>query len=445
MADNFETRYTRSADGTNLAYQMSGDGRLDLVFMLGAAVPIDLMADDPGLNRLRKRLAVFSRTVWFENRGLGASGGEPVQSMRGEKFDEDLTAVLADAHFDQVVLVAASAFGALAIAFAAAHPERISALVLVSTYAHYLRDDDHPAGVPVETLEEFANAAASTWGTSANVEILAPSRAGDERFRQWWARSSRLGVSPDQLRDMTLAGFARDVRPLLSSVQAPTLVLHRGGDRYIRADAGRYLGEHIRDAKFVLLPGDDHLAFVGDVDGLVDEIEDFLTGRHQLPEGDVHLATVLFTDIVASTETRARLGPRRWRTLSDEHDAMVRAALRRHQGSEVTTTGDGFMATFDGGTVAVRCALDICRGAESLGLSVRAGVHCGEVEARGTDVTGMAVVIARRVCDLSGPGQVLLSETMHEMITGSDIAAAASGTHVLKGVPGEWQLWAVEN
>lgn len=203
---------------------------------------------------------------------------------------------------------------------------------------------------------------------------------------------------------MTRAAFGRDVRPLLASIQVPTLVIHRQGDRYIRADSGRYLARHIPDAKLMLLPGDDHFLFVGDTDGLVDQIEDFLTGRHQAPEGEVVLAAVLFTDIVGSTERAARLGPRTWRNLLDEHDGIVRAALQQHQGRKIKTIGDGFLASFDGGTRAVRCAMEITQAIESLPLDVRVGIHCGEVEVRGDDVAGTAVTIAKRVCDPCPPG-----------------------------------------
>jgi class 3 adenylate cyclase/pimeloyl-ACP methyl ester carboxylesterase len=441
MADEGHTLYTRSADGTNLTYQVTGAGRLALVFMHGNPVPIDLMWDDPGLTRVRKRLAAFSRTVWFEPRGLGASAGDPVQMATGEHFDEDLIAALDDAGCERVALVAASALGSNAIAFTAAHPDRVSALLLVNTWGYYIRDRECPWGVPAEKLQSFAEVAGSMWGTTSNVDIVAPSRAGDERFRQWWARCSRLGATPEQLRDIHLVSFQRDVRPLLPHIEVPTLVLHRQGDRYIRAGSGRYLAEHIPNAKFVLLPGDDHLCFVGDSDRLVDEIEEFLTGRHQAPEGDLVLATVLFTDIVNSTEQAARVGPREWNQLSGDHDALVRAALQRHGGREIKTLGDGFLATFNSGTQAVRCAADITRGAAQAGLGERIGIHSGEIELRGDDIAGLTVTIAKRICDLAGPGQILISETIKEMLVVSGLSASPHGTHRLKGVPDEWRLW----
>jgi class 3 adenylate cyclase len=227
----------------------------------------------------------------------------------------------------------------------------------------------------------------------------------------------------------------------LASIEVPTLVLHRQDDRYIHAESGRYLAGHIPHAKFVLLPGGDSLVFAGDIDGLVATL---LTGRHQPPEGDAVLTAVLFTDIVRSTEQATALGPRAWRKLSGEHDALVRTALRRHRGREIKTIGDGFLATFDSGMRAVRSAVEISRGASTLGLAVRAGVHAGDVEVRGADVAGLAVTIAKRICDVAGPGQVLVSETIRELTVGSSASVSLEGTHVLKGVPNEWRLWAVQ-
>jgi class 3 adenylate cyclase len=239
---------------------------------------------------------------------------------------------------------------------------------------------------------------------------------------------------------MTRAGFAQDARKLLPSVPVPTLVLHREGDRFIRVGAGRYLAEHIPNAKFVVLPGDDHLFFVGNTDALADEIEEFLTGARSGAEGDVLTMTVLFTDIVASTKRQARVGPREWSRLIDHHDAMVRAALVRHRGREVKTTGDGFLATFDATGRALRCAADILAGAKDLGLDLRAGVHTGEVEVRGDDIAGLTVTIAKRVCDLAGRGEVLVSRTVADAVAGSGIGFLDRGEHELKGVPGTWQL-----
>jgi class 3 adenylate cyclase len=274
--------------------------------------------------------------------------------------------------------------------------------------------------------------------------MAAPSRIADERFRAWFARIGRFAGGPNLIVDIVRAEFEDDVRPLLSSISVPTLVIHREGNRVIQLGAGQYLAEHIPNAKFVVVPGDDHLFFVGDTDAVVDEIEEFLTGGRSGAEGDVVMAAVLFTDIVASTEHQARVGPREWSQLTDHHDAMVRATLSRYRGREVKTTGDGFLATFDATGRALRCAVEILAGAKDMGLDLRAGVHSGDVEVRGDDVAGLAVTIAKRVCDLAGPGQVLLSETVRGHLAGAGIEFANEGERELKGVPGTWRLFSVE-
>jgi class 3 adenylate cyclase/pimeloyl-ACP methyl ester carboxylesterase len=443
MTDAPATRYTRSADGTNLAYQVSGDGPLELVFLTGSPIPLDLLSEDPGFVRVRRRLASFSRTVWFDARGLGASEGDPWDSRAGEIMDADLTAVLDAVGLAQPAVLGGSIRGPTAIHFAATHPERLSALVLVNTYAHYVQEDDYPWGLTRQDVERSVATVKESWGTTVNLEILAPSRVADERFRAWYTRSVRFFMGPNQIAQMTRANFEVDVRPLLASVSVPTLVLHREGDRVFHLGAGRYLAEHIPDAELVVLPGEDHLFFVGDTDGLVDEIEEFLTGARSGADGDVLTMTVLFTDIVASTEHQARIGPGEWSRLTDRHDAMVRAALARHRGHEVKTMGDGFLATFDSTGRALRCAAEILPGAKGIGLDVRAGVHTGEVEVRGTDIAGLAVTIAKRVCDLAVAGEVLVTRTVADVATGSGIEFADRGHHQLKGVPGSWPLCAM--
>ena len=346
--------------------------------------------------------------------------------------------------FQHPAIVGNGQSGPAAIHFSATHPERVSALVLVNTYAHYLKEDDYPWGVPSEMLDRVVTAAKETWGTVAALDLLAPSRLADERFRTWFARSARFSSGPDLMAEVARADFEADMRLLLPSVSCPTLVLHREGNRLIHPGAGRYLAEHIAGAKFVLLPGDDHVVFVGDTDSLVDEIEEFLTGARSGAEGDVLTMTVLFTDMVASTEHQARVGPREWSRLTDHHDAMIRAALSRHRGHEVKTTGDGFLATFDATGRALRCATDVLAAANDIGLELRAGVHTGEVELRGDDIAGLAVTIAKRVCDLAGPGEVLVSSAIPPVVVSSGIDFEDRGDHELNGVPGTWRLFSVE-
>ena len=318
-----ETQYTRSADGTGLAYQVTGDGPLDLLFLPSSAIPVDLMWDDPGWVRIRRRLAAFCRTVWIEPRGFGASEGNPVD-VAGEVVDGDLLAVLDAVGCDRAAVLGSSNFGAYAIHFAATHPERVTHLVLVNTFARYVRADDYPIGLPAGSLETFKANVTQNAATGSDLEIVAPSRVTDQRFRAWWSRSHRLTGGPQQLAEATCASYARDVRALLPSMQRPTLVLHRRGDQAIRVEAGRFLAENIPGAKYVELPGDDNLLFVGDTDALFDEVEEFLTGVRSGGVGDSVLKVMLFTDIVESTQQQARVGQREWSRLTDEHDTLIR-------------------------------------------------------------------------------------------------------------------------
>jgi class 3 adenylate cyclase len=444
MTDIPDTRFTRSADGTLLAYQVSGDGPLEVVFDIATAVPVDLLSEDPGFVRVRRRLSTFSRTLWFDARGTGTSEGDPRDTIPGEIFDADVAALLDAVGFERPVVVAGGVYGPAAIHFSVTHPDRVSALVLFNTYAHFVQEDDYPWGFSRQDLDGRVAAIKEMWATAPSPELIAPSRAADEHFRSWYARSARYTVGPDEIADLVRALYEADLRALLPSVSVPTLVLHREGDRFIQLGAGRYLAEHISNAKFVVIPGEDHLFYVGDTDACVDEIEDFLTGVRSGAEGDVLTMTVLFTDIVASTEHQTRIGQGEWSRLTDRHDAMVRSALAHHRGHEVKTTGDGFLATFDATGRALRCATEILTGAKDIGLNLRAGVHTGEVEVRGNDIAGLAVTIAKRVCDHAGPGQVLVTETVRTNMVGAGIQFEDEGQHELKGVPGTWRLLAVE-
>jgi class 3 adenylate cyclase len=443
VADPSETRYAPSADGTVLAYQESGEGPLDLVFV-HVAPPIDLLSEDPGFIRIRRRLDTFSHTVWFDHRGMGSSEGDPRDSVAGDIFDADLIAVLDAVGFQRPAVIGEGSSGARALHFSATHPERVSALVLLNSFACYRKDNDYPWGFSTKSLDRrVAGVYKERVATVAPLELLAPSRVADQRFRSWFARSARLRGGPNQIGDLVRATFEQDVRTLLPAISVPTLVLHREANRWIEVGAGRYMAEHIPAATFVLLPGDDHMFFVGDTDAVADEIEEFLTGVRSGAEGEVMLVAVLFTDIVASTQHQAEVGQRAWSRLSDHHDALVRAALTRHRGHEVKTTGDGFLATFDAAGRALRCATEVVAGAKDIGIDLRAGVHTGEVEIRGDDLGGLAVTIAKRVCDLAGRGQVLVSETVRAHMVGAGIEFEDRGEHELKGVPGTWRVYEV--
>jgi class 3 adenylate cyclase/pimeloyl-ACP methyl ester carboxylesterase len=437
------TRYAAAPDGVSVAYQVWGSGPLNVVLPTELGVPIDLLWETPAFVRVARRLERFCRVVLLELRGIGASGGDYLDSVIEEIGDGDLEAVMDASECAQAVLVGSTNGGPVVIQFAVRHPDRVTALILVNTYAHYIIEHDYPYGFSLQVLDDYAAQIRQHWSTGEALHTVAPSKVGDDTFLAWWTRSQRLGVGPDQSVAVGRAAVARDVRPLLAKLSVPTLVLHRRGSRYIHVGAGRYLAEHIPDAKYVELSGEDQLFFVGDTDGLVDEIEEFLTGVRPGAEGDVATATILFTDIVASTEHQAQVGPRGWSQLTDHHDAMVRTALLRHQGREVRTTGDGFLATFGATGRAIHCAAEILASAKDIGLDLRAGVHTGEVERRGDDIAGLAVNIAKRVCDLAGPGQVLVSETVRGHMVGSGIVFDDGGEHQLKGVPGTWRLFTV--
>jgi class 3 adenylate cyclase len=442
VTDAPETHHSRSADGTSLIYRVSGDGPIDLVW-LDIGLPVELLWEAPGFFRIAKRLGRFTRCIWVTTGGWGASGGDRSDSFDLEVSTADIVAVLDAVGSERAALVGWSTVSPRAIHFSATHPERVSALVLIDGCAHYVREPDYPWGYPRENLDRIAQSLMAEWSTAQDLETTAPHLLADQGFRAWWSRARRLSFGPDSYGESWRVSVELDVRPLLASIIAPTLVLHRAGDRFIQLGAGRYLAEHIPDAKFVVLPGDEHLFFAGDTDAIVDEIQEFLTGSRSGAEGDVVLAAVLFTDIVGSTVHQARVGPREWSRLADRHDAMVRAALVHHRGREVKTTGDGFLATFDATGRGLRCAAEILAGAKDIGLELRAGVHTGEVEVRGDDIAGLAVNIAKRVCDLAGPEELLVSEGVRLAMVGAGVEFQERGEHQLKGVPGVWRLYRV--
>jgi class 3 adenylate cyclase len=327
--------------------------------------------------------------------------------------------------------------------FAATHPDRVSSLVLYGTYARALAAPDHPDGLPAEKLEEFLEMVTREWGGAVGSGLWAPSLGGDPEYERWWARLLRQGTSPAGAVALFDLYREIDVRPILPAVHVPTLVLHREGDMVVPVGQGRRLAELIPDADYVELPGNDHLVTVGDQDGLVDEVEEFLVGSRRAHEPERALATVLFTDIVGSTEKAGELGDRRWRNLIERHNTVVRRLLAVHRGGEVKTLGDGFLAMFDGPARAIRCAAAIRDELHRIGIDMRAGIHTGEVELIDDDVSGMAVNIGARIGDLANPGEVCVSSTVRELVVGSGMEFAERGVHDLKGAPGEWRLYAV--
>jgi pimeloyl-ACP methyl ester carboxylesterase/class 3 adenylate cyclase len=441
MAFEPVTRYADSAGGS-IAYQVVGEGPLDLVVVPGWLSHVDLIWRDPDWERLIGGLASFSRVILYDPRGNGLS--DPIdQPPTLELRADDLRAVLDAAGSERAALFGFSMGGPLSVMFAATHPERTSAIVLYGTYATGSTKPDGTAGRE-RYMQMVAKMRASIdhWGEGRTADWAAPSRCHSALYRRAVGAYERASMSPTTARLALEASLAEcDVRSILGSIRVPTLVLHRR-DEAIPVEYGRYLAEQIPGANLVELDGVDHLPFVGDIESIVGEVEEFLTGARHEPEADRVLATVLFTDIVDSTRRAAALGDHAWRDLLERHDELTRAEIARSRGREVKQIGDGFLATFDGPARALRCALSLREGVRELGIEIRAGVHTGECELRGQDVGGIAVHIGARISASAGPGEVLASSTVRDLVAGSGIAFEDRGVHALKGVPGEWRLFA---
>jgi class 3 adenylate cyclase len=434
-----ETRYAKSGD-VNIAYQVVGDGPLDLVLVKGFVSHLDLDWEEPRYAHFLRRLASFSRLIMFDKRGTGLSdrpGGLPDLETRMD----DVRAVMDAVDSQRAALFGYSEGGPMCILFAATYPERTSAVVLYGTYAKRRDpDDDYPWAATWEERQKYADVVERDWGNEADLGTMAPS--ADAAMVRWWHARARASASPGAAKALILMNSQIDVRSVLPAIQVPTLVLHRTGDRDSRLEEGRYIADHIRGARFIELEGEDHSPAV-DADQIADEVEEFLTGVRRGPEPDRVLATVLFTDIVGSTERASALGDQRWRELLERHHAVVRRELVRFQGREVDTAGDGFLATFDGPARAIRCARTIGQALGDLSLEVRAGLHTGECELLGEKVAGVAVHTGARVAAQAAPGEVLVSQTVKDLVAGSGIEFEERGVRELKGIPGEWRLYAV--
>jgi pimeloyl-ACP methyl ester carboxylesterase len=438
-----DVRYAKSG-GVNVAYRVSGAGPLDLVYVGGWVTHIEVAREDPDIERFQTSLERFSRVVHFDKRGTGLSDRVPdAQLPTMEERMDDIRAVMDAVGLERASLFGFSEGGSLAMLFAATYPRRTANLVLWGSYASMVRRPGYPWGMSTAEVETAARAFGERWGTGVGLSAFLPSRGQDPASRLWWARLQRMAASPAAAVALLRMNAEIDVRGVLSAISAPTLVLHRRQDVISTIEHGRYLAEHIPGARLVELEGPDHWPWVGEMAPVVEEIEEFLTGARHPSEPERALATVLFTDIVGSTERAVQLGDRRWRELLERHNAMVRDALARHRGREVKTTGDGFLATFDGPARAIRCACAIRSDARGLGLDMRAGLHTGECELIGEDIGGLGVHIGARVAALAQPSEVLLSRTVTDLVAGAGIPFEPRGSHELKGVPGVWELFAV--
>ena len=440
-----ETRYARSGD-LNIAYQVTGDGPRDLVYVPGWVSNIELMWEEPAMAHFLERLASFSRLILFDKRGTGLSdrvSNDELPTLE-ERMD-DVRAVLEAVGSERAALFGHSEGGNMCVLFAATYPERTTALITLGSFAKRRDpDDDYPWAPTAEDRDETTAEVEQNWGhmRTQDVEYYAPSRVGDEPFVRNLEQYFRRAASPGAAAALLRMNSYIDIRDVLPTIQVPTLVLHRTGDHDVNVAEGRYLASRIPGAKFVELEGADHWIAAGDTDAIADDIEEFLTGTRPMPEPDRVLATVLFTDIVGSTGRAAELGDRRWRELISTHDAAVRRELERFRGREVDTAGDGFLAAFDGPARAVRCALSAGDAVRQLGVEIRAGIHTGECELDGPKIRGIAVHTGARIASLAGPGEVLVSQTVKDLVAGSGLGFDDRGVHALKGVPGEWRVYA---
>jgi class 3 adenylate cyclase len=440
-----ETRYARSGD-YSIAYQVVGQGDLDLVYVPGLASHIEVFWEEPAYSRFLHRLASFRRLILMDRLGTGLSDRLPANQVSTyEQRMDDIRAVMDAVGSERAAVLGWSEGAPLCALFAATYPQRTTALVMYGGVPRFVSDDDYQWGFPREVLDDWVEQIVpAAWGQDEELlRLWAPSVAEQPGPRRWFVRFGRLAASPGAAQ--ALFGMAQDldIRDILPAIRVPTLVIHRTEDSLVEVEHSRYMAERIPDAKLVELPGVDHLWWFGDQDAIVDEVQEFLTGARSAPEPDRVLATVMFTDIVGSTKRAADVGDSRWRELLERHEAIVRRELERHRGHEVNTTGDGFLATFDGPGRAIGCARAIAESVRSLGIEVRAGLHTGECEVMNGDVGGIAVHTGARVSAEARPGEVLVSSTVKDLVAGSGIEFEDRGTHELKGVPGEWRLYAV--
>src|SRR6476646_4251617 len=440
MPQRPRTRYALSGDA-HIAYQVFGEGDLDLVFVPGFVSNIEHYWEMPQVPDVLERLGSFARVVIFDKRGTGLS--DPVAGPPPlEQRMDDMQAVMDAVGLERASLFGISEGGPASVLFAATYPERTSSLVLYGSTPRFRTDSDISWGATDEEIEAIIAEASARWGDGALLRLLAPAAAGDPGMYEVWAKFQRASASPAMARAVMAALFEIDVRDILPTIGVPTLILHRTGDLVAPVEGARLMAETIPDARLIEFEGSDHVPFTGDFEPILDEMEEFLTGTRQARPLDRILATVMFTDLVDSTRRAADVGDRRWGELIERHDELTRRQLDRFRGREVKTLGDGFLATFDGPARAIECASAIRDGVRPLGLEVRAGLHTGECELAGDDVRGMAVNIGARIGAIAAANEVLVSGTVKDLVVGADLEFADRGEHELKGVPGTWRLFA---
>jgi class 3 adenylate cyclase len=434
-----ETRYAKSG-GVHIAYQVFGHGESDLVFVPGWTSHIEYAWEEPVFARFLNRLGSFCRVTWFDKRGTGLSDRDVGLPTLEQRMD-DVRAVMDTVGIQRAAILGTSEGGSMSILFAATYPEKVSHLILYGAFARRIWDPDYPWAPTLKQREEWIDSLERGWGSDVELETLAPSRAKDEGFKKWFTTYGRLSLSPAAAVALARMNTYIDVRNVLPSIHVPTLVIHRTGDRDVNIGNGVYLSKNIPEAKFVELPGNDHAWTAGDTDAVIDQIEEFLTGVRSPAHLDRVLSTILFTDIVDSTRKATEIGDDRWKKLLVAHNDLVRSELAKFRGREIKSTGDGFVAIFDGPGRAVQCAREIIASGKKLGISIRAGLHTGECELVGTDIAGVAVHIASRISGLADGNEVLVSSTVKDLVSGSGIQFQNMGTRSLKGVEGRWHLY----
>ncbi|MEY2402688.1 MAG: hypothetical protein QOD38_239 [Acidimicrobiaceae bacterium] len=437
------TRYAKSGD-VHIAYQAFGSGPVDVVVVWGTFSHVELMWDAPGMGRFLNRLAGFARVIQLDKRGTGLSDAIPGIPTLEERMD-DVRAVMDAVGSERAFIFGESEGGPMSVLFAATYPERTLGLILYGALVHILESEDTPWGTTPELFAEFLDMLAAQWGTGIGAHIFAPSLVGDDDAARFMGRFERMAASPGAVRQLMLANAQIDIRPVLPVIAVPTLVVHCTGDIPVPVGNGRYLAEHIAGARFVELPGDDHYIGGEPGDALADEIEEFVTGVRPVPHIDRVLATVLFTDIVDSTGRLHQAGDRQWTKLLAGHDALVAREVQAHGGRVVKSTGDGALALFDGPARAIRAARRIVDGIRALGIEARAGLHTGEVEPLGDDVSGIGVHLASRVMSSAAPNEVRVSRTVRDLVAGSGIEFEALGAHPLKGFAEDWELFSTRD
>ncbi|OBI42903.1 adenylate/guanylate cyclase domain-containing protein [Mycobacterium sp. E796] len=438
-------RYARCGD-IDIAYQVFGEGPVDLVLLAGPSIPIDSIDAEPSLYRFYRCLASFSRVIRFDFRGMGLSSRVPSLEMIGPKFwAEDAIAVMDAVGSEQASILATSYNAMSGLVLAADYPDRVRSLVIINGTARVLWAPDYPVGARPSATDPFTSVAIEPDAVEQGFDVLgiiAPSVARDDAFRAWWDIAGNRAASPSMARAVSKVVTESDVRDTLPRVGVKTLVVHRDRVKFIPADNGRYLAEHIAGSRYVELPGEDSLYWVGDAGAMLAEIEEFLTGVRGGSDSERVLTTIVFTDIVGATLRAAELGDQRWRDLLDRHDSAVRREITRFGGTERNRAGDGFLATFASPSAAISFAEAVVDAVRVLGVEVRVGIHAGEIEVRGNDVAGLSVHIGARVSALAGPSEVLVSSTVRDIVAGSGREFAARGEHELKGVPDLWRLYA---